>query len=82
MADGIERSVVRRSVQVAEWGAADEVLGEPLPLPQRCGFVCDRVHINLDFSTPISLIYGFRRDRSVVPRRSVASKGSVIRPTV
>ena len=68
MADGIERSAVRRSVPIAKWLAADEVLGDPFYLYLRkCRFFCDRGHTSLDFS-PISLIQGFIRDGSVVSR--------------
>lgn len=74
MADGIERSVVRRSVPIAKWVAADEVLGDPLPLPQKCRFFCDRGHTSLDFS-PISLIQGFIRDGSVVSRAEFCLDG-------
>jgi hypothetical protein len=56
MADGLERSVVRRSEQIAKWVAADEVLGDPLPLPQKCRFVRDPGHTSFDFSTRISLV--------------------------
>ena len=71
---GLSRSAVRRSVPIAKWVAADEVLGDPLPLPQKCRFFCDRGHTSLDFS-PISLIQGFIRDGSVVSRAEFCLDG-------